>query len=100
MPWPALAMGNPGVGFRLVVNRRSVKSYPPDQTLFQRAQMVMGKDVAGQLYEMQWPRADEGREDGSGGLSIRGVCANPGVTRSTANRIYLFVNRRLVYDRG
>ncbi|MCG8552042.1 MAG: DNA mismatch repair endonuclease MutL, partial [Desulfobacterales bacterium] len=95
-----LAMGNPGVGFRLVVNRRAVKSYPPDQTLFQRAQMVLGKDVAGQLYEMKWPRADGSKDGGAVGLSIRGVCANPGVTRSTANRIYLFVNRRLVYDRG
>ncbi|WP_321416464.1 DNA mismatch repair endonuclease MutL [uncultured Desulfobacter sp.] len=95
-----LAMGNPGVGFRLVVNQRSVKSYPPDQTLLQRAQMVLGKDVSGQLYEIQWPQADGDGEGGLSGLSIRGVCANPGVTRSTANRIYLFVNQRLVYDRG
>lgn len=95
-----LAMGNPGVGFRLVVNRRSVKSYPPDQTLFQRAQMVLGKDVADQLYEMQWPPEDESQDSGLPGLSIRGVCANPNVTRSTSNRIYLFVNQRLVYDRG
>nr|WP_320193739.1 DNA mismatch repair endonuclease MutL [uncultured Desulfobacter sp.] len=95
-----LAMGNPGVGFRLVVNHRSVKSYPPDQTLFQRAQMVLGKDVADQLYEIQWPQTDGDGEGGLSGLSIRGVCANPGVTRSTANRIYLFVNQRLVYDRG
>jgi DNA mismatch repair protein MutL len=95
-----LAMGNSGVGFRLVVNRRSVKSYPPGQTLFQRAQMVLGKEVADQLYEMQWPQTDEDANSRLPGLSIRGVCANPGVTRSTANRIFLFVNRRLVYDRG
>src|SRR6056297_3799337 len=94
------AMGNPGVGLRLVVNRRSVKSYPPGQTLFQRAQMVLGKEVADQLYEMQWPQTDEDADSRLPGLSIRGVCANPGVTRSTANRIFLFVNRRLVYDRG
>ncbi|NDY73264.1 DNA mismatch repair endonuclease MutL [Desulfobacter hydrogenophilus] len=95
-----LAMGNPGVGFRLVVNRRSVKSYPPGQSLFQRAQMVLGKEVADQLYEMQWPKMDEDGDSGLPELCIRGVCANPGVTRSTANRIFLFVNRRLVYDRG
>ena len=95
-----LAMGNPGVGFRLVVNRRSVKSYPPGQTLFQRAQMVLGKGVADHLYEMQWPQTDEGGDNDLPGLSIRGVCANPSVTRSTSNRIFLFVNRRLVYDRG
>ncbi|WP_020589681.1 DNA mismatch repair endonuclease MutL [Desulfobacter curvatus] len=95
-----LAMGNPGVGFRLVVNRRAVKGYPPGQTLFQRAQMVLGKDVADHLYEMQWPATGEGSDNRLPGLCICGVCANPGITRSTANRIYLFVNRRLVYDRG
>lgn len=95
-----LAMGNPEVGFRLVVNRKAVKSYPSGQTLFQRAQMVLGKDVSDQLYEMQWPTTDGGPDGSLPGLSIRGVCANPGITRSTANRIYLFVNRRLVYDRG
>ena len=95
-----LAMGNPTVGFRLVVNRRAVKSYPPGQTLFQRAQMVLGKEVADQLYEIQWPKVDDGEDKGLSGLGIHGVCANPGVTRSTANRIYLFVNQRLVYDRG
>ena len=95
-----LAMGNPTVGFRLVVNGRAVKSYPPGQTLFQRAQMVLGKEVADQLYEIEWPQADD--EDGKdlSNLGIHGVCANPGITRSTANRIYLFVNQRLVYDRG
>ncbi|MDD4274474.1 MAG: DNA mismatch repair endonuclease MutL [Desulfobacter postgatei] len=83
-----------------IVNHRSVKSYPPGQTLFQRAQMVLGKEAADSLYEMQWPETDEGKDRGLAGLCIRGVCANPGITRSTANRIFLFVNRRLVYDRG
>jgi DNA mismatch repair protein MutL len=95
-----LAIGNPTVGFRLVVNRRAVKSYPPGQTLFQRAQMVLGKEVVDQLYEIQWPKAEDGEDNSMPGLGICGVCANPGVTRSTANRIYLFVNQRLVYDRG
>nr|WP_321399700.1 DNA mismatch repair endonuclease MutL [uncultured Desulfobacter sp.] len=95
-----LAMGNPTVGFRLVVNGRAVKSYPPGQTLFQRAQMVLGKEVADQLYEIEWPKGDDGEDKGLLSLDIHGVCANPGVTRSTANRIYLFVNQRLVYDRG
>ena len=95
-----LAMGNPEVGFRLVLNRRAVKSYPPGQTLFQRAQMVLGQEAADCLYEMQWPETDDGKDIGLVGLYIRGVCANPGVTRSTANRIFMFVNRRLVYDRG
>ena len=97
-----LAMGNPGVGFRLVFNGKTIKNYPPGQTLFQRAQMVLGKESADQLYEMQWPlpvqgSVEPGPEDA---LRVYGVCANPNVTRSTGSRIYLFVNRRLVYDRG
>ncbi|WP_321493312.1 DNA mismatch repair endonuclease MutL [uncultured Desulfobacter sp.] len=95
-----LAMGNPEVGFRFVANHRTVKSYPPGQTLFQRAQMVLGKEAADHLYEMQWPPTDGDGDTGLPGLHIRGVCANPAVTRSTANRIFLFVNARLVYDRG
>ena len=95
-----LSMGNPGVGFRFVVNRRSVKSYPPGQTLFQRAQMVLGKGAADHLYDMQWPEANDDVDNGLPGLCIHGVCANPGITRSTTNRIFLFVNQRLVYDRG
>ncbi len=97
-----LAMGNPQVGFRLVVNRRLIKNFPPGQTLFQRAQMVLGKDASDHLYEMQWPglTAQNDSGDAQSDLAIHGVCANPSVSRSTAGRIYLFVNRRLVYDRG
>ncbi len=97
-----LAMGNPQVGFRLVVNRKLIKNFPPGQTLFQRAQMVLGKEASGHLYEMQWPRLSErsGPDGIQDDLVIHGVCANPNISRSTSGRIYLFVNRRLVYDRG
>ncbi|MEH0018869.1 MAG: DNA mismatch repair endonuclease MutL [Desulfobacter sp.] len=86
-----LAMGNPGIGFRLFLNKKLVRSFPPGQNLFQRAQMVLGRDAASHLYSLSTEEGD---------IRISGVCANPAVTRSTANRIYLFVNRRLVHDRG
>ncbi len=90
-----LAMGNPDIGFRLFLNNRLVKNFPPGQNLFQRAQMVLGRDAIDQLYPLAYPL------DGhKGDLRISGVCANPSVTRSTANRIYLFVNNRLVRDSG
>jgi len=94
-----LAMGNPDIGFRLFLNKKLVKNFPPGQNLFQRAQMVLGRDAVNQLYPLEYPPEDKG-EANEGGLKITGVCANPSVTRSTANRIYLFVNKRLVYDRG
>ena len=86
-----LAMGNPKVGFRLFLNKKLVRNFPPGQDLFQRAQMVLGKDAANHLYSIETSQGD---------VRISGVCANPAVTRSTANRIYLFVNKRLVHDRG
>ncbi|HCY84381.1 MAG TPA: DNA mismatch repair endonuclease MutL [Desulfobacteraceae bacterium] len=86
-----LAMGNPDIGFRLFLNKKLVRNFPPGQDLIQRARMVLGKDAADNLYPLE---ADEGA------VKITGVCANPAVTRSTPNRIYLFVNHRLVHDRG
>ena len=86
-----MALGNPRIGFRLVFNGKVSRNFPPKQDLFQRSLSVLGKDAVNHLYSM------EHRE---GPVNITGVCANPALTRSTANRIYLFVNNRLVHDRG
>jgi DNA mismatch repair protein MutL len=86
-----MALGNPKVGFRLFAGKKLIRHYPPDQDLLHRAMLVLGKDVADQLYPM---------DHRAGDIRISGVCANPAVTRSTSNRIYLFVNNRLVYDKG
>ncbi len=86
-----MALGNPEVGFRMHANGKLVRHFPPGQDLLHRAMLVLGKDVADQLYPMAHAAAD---------IRISGVCANPAVTRSTAGRIYLFVNNRLVYDKG
>lgn len=86
-----LAMGNPDIGFRLFFNKKLVRNFPPGQNLIQRARMVLGKDAADHLYPLS---------AGAEKIKISGACANPSVTRSTPNRIYLFVNHRLVHDRG
>ena len=86
-----LALGNPAVGFRLFSRNRLVKHFPPDQDLLHRAMLVLGGDAADHLYEMDYSAGD---------VRVTGVCANPAVTRSSAGRIYLFVNRRLVHDKG
>ncbi|MBT3176380.1 MAG: DNA mismatch repair endonuclease MutL [Desulfobacula sp.] len=86
-----IALGNPGIGFRLFLNKRLVKNFPSGQDFFQRSLAVLGKDVSGNLYSFK----DEGQL-----VSVSGTCSNPAVTRSYSNRIYLFVNHRLVYDRG
>ncbi len=86
-----LALGNPDLGFRLFMNKKLVKNFPPGQTLFQRSLAVLGKDVVNKLYPVKGIEQD---------VRVSGVCSNPLVTRSTSNRIYLFVNNRLVHDRG
>lgn len=86
-----LALGNPSVGFRLFSQNRLVKHFPPDQDLRHRAMLVLGRDAADHLYEMAHSAED---------IRVTGVCANPAETRATAGRIYLFVNRRLVHDKG
>jgi DNA mismatch repair protein MutL len=90
-----MALGNPAVGFRMHANGKLVRHFPPGQDLLHRAMLVLGKDVADQLYPM-----DHVLDHGAGPIHVSGVCANPSVTRSTAGRIYLFVNNRLVYDKG
>ena len=90
-----LAMGNPKVGFRLFVNGKLVRHFPKKQDTLQRAGMLLGQDAASQLYPLSLVREFNG-----GTLAISGVCANPSVTRSTAGRIYYFVNSRLVKDPG
>jgi len=86
-----LALGNPSVGFRLFSQNRLVKHFPPDQDLRHRAMLVLGDDAADHLYSM---------EHSAGDVRVTGVCANPAVTRASAGRIYLFVNQRLVHDKG
>ncbi|MCA1787002.1 MAG: DNA mismatch repair endonuclease MutL, partial [Desulfobacteraceae bacterium] len=47
-----MALGNPAVGFRLFAGKNLVKHFPPGQDLLHRAMLVLGKDVADQLYPM------------------------------------------------
>jgi len=88
-------MGNPQIGFRLVVNGKLVRHFPKGQGLAQRAGMLLGKETAACLYPLdhQVPYKE-------GSLIVSGVCATPAVTRSTAGRLYYFVNARLVKDPG
>lgn len=90
-----IAMGKPGIGFRLFVNGKLVRHFPKGQDTLGRAALLLGKEAAPHLYPLD--HSIDYREDT---LSISGVCANPSVTRSTAGRLYYFVNSRLVRDPG
>ncbi|MCP4672386.1 MAG: DNA mismatch repair endonuclease MutL, partial [Desulfobacula sp.] len=86
-----MALGNPDVGFRLFINSRLYKNFSSSDSLFSRSINVLGKDTADKLYKLDFKSSE---------LKIHGFCSNPLVTRSSSSKIFLFVNRRLVYDRG
>ncbi len=89
-----MALGNPGVGFRLMHNGRLVKAFSSSATLETRAGEVFGMAALPNLKRVELV-ADE--------IAITGFLsdpADPAFTRSTARNLRLFVNNRLVNDRG
>ncbi len=86
-----MALGNSDIGFRLFLNNRLHKNFSSADDLFARSINVLGKDTKEKLYKLDF-KNDE--------LKIHGLCSNPLVTRSSSSKIFLFVNSRLVYDRG
>jgi DNA mismatch repair protein MutL len=86
-----LALGHPEIRFRLFSNASLLKNYPASDKPFLRTVSVLGNEVSKKLNKINY--TDDN-------LSIRGFCAEPSLTRGSASGIYLFVNRRLIHDRG
>ena len=86
-----ISLGHPHIRFRLFSNKVLQKNYPSSDTLFQRAVNVLGTEVSKKMAEIRY--SDDA-------LTLSGYCVLPDIVRNTASRIFLFVNRRLVYDRG
>jgi DNA mismatch repair protein MutL len=86
-----MALGNPHIQFRLFLNSKLQKNFALSDDLFQRSVRIFGQDLADKLYAF---------EHFDPFIKIHGYCSNPLVTRSTSSKIFLFVNNRLIYDRG
>ncbi|MFH2061088.1 MAG: DNA mismatch repair endonuclease MutL [Pseudomonadota bacterium] len=86
-----IALGHPDIQFKLLVNHNIVRHYPASDDCFERTVAVMGKEVVKRLYKIRYETDD---------LTLFGYCADPMINRSTSSRIFLFVNRRLIHDRG
>ena len=86
-----MALGHPDIRFRLFSNKVLQKNFPSGDSLFQRAVNVLGTDVSKKMNEIRY-------SDDS--LTLSGYCVHPDIVRNSASKIFLFVNRRLVYDRG
>jgi len=86
-----MALGNSHIQFRLFLNKTLQKSFSLSDDLFQRSVNVLGKDVSKNLYRIKY--ADDF-------MGINGFVVHPQIVRSSSSKIFLFVNNRLIYDRG
>jgi DNA mismatch repair protein MutL len=86
-----IALGHPDIRFRLFSNKILQKNFPASDNLFPRAVSVLGTEVSKKMAEIRYSGT---------GLTLSGYCVLPDMVRNTGSRIFLFVNRRLVYDRG
>jgi len=86
-----MALGHPNIRFRLFSNKVLQKNFSSSDSLFQRAVNVLGTEVSKKMNEIHY--AEEG-------LTLSGYCVHPDIVRNSAAKIFLFVNQRLVYDRG
>lgn len=87
----AIALGRPGIQFRLVHNSKTVKHWPAVESSLDRALAVLGGDLRHDLLRL---------EASAGRISLSGWISSPAVTRSTSQKIYIYVNGRYIRDRG
>jgi DNA mismatch repair protein MutL len=85
-----MALGRPEVQFRLIHNRKVVKSWPLASEPLDRVADVLGNEAGQDLHAIQWNRD---------GIAISGWISSPRTTRRTSKGIYIFVNSRFVRDR-
>ncbi len=86
-----MALGNPGVGFRLFHNSRLIKSFLPSDDLLKRTVDVFGNETVKDFCHISFKSRD---------VMITGYVSNPSLTRSTSRTIRLFVNNRMISDNG
>ncbi|MCW7753109.1 DNA mismatch repair endonuclease MutL [Desulfobotulus sp. H1] len=86
----SVSLGFPDVQFRLLHNGRVLRHLPGGGS-FIRAVDVLGKEVESRLFPV---------EQAGAGIRVRGWVASPDISRSSTQRIYLYVNGRYVRDRS
>jgi DNA mismatch repair protein MutL len=74
----------PGVAFRLVVDGRERLLAPPS-SLLERVGLCLGREVAGEMVEIQWAAGD---------LRVSGYISRPTIGRSRRQGQFFFLNGR------
>ena len=86
-----VALGRPEIGFQLVHNGKKIKTWPLAKDPFDRVSAVFGQDIRSDLHEIELKTED---------ASVFGWISSPSLTRSSSQKIYLYVNGRFIRDRG
>ncbi len=87
----SIALGHPGVQFRLTHNDKIVKNWPSTSVPFDRAVDVLGDDLKNSLHTIEFQ---------SSAISISGWISSPRMTRRTSRGLFIYVNGRFVRDRS
>jgi DNA mismatch repair protein MutL len=86
----SIALGHPGVQFRLTHNDKIVKNWPITAAPFDRLIDVLGNDLKNDLHAV---------ESQTDGIAMCGWISSPRATRRTSRGLYIYVNGRYVHDR-
>ena len=85
-----IALGWPGVQFRLTHNQKLVKNWPATSDPVDRIVDVLGRDIKNDLLNVAFSTDD---------VSITGWISSARTVRKTSRGIYIYVNGRAVRDR-
>lgn len=86
-----LALVRPETSFRLLAGERVALEFFPGQTLRQRLAQIWPAAITDELM----PFASQ-----SPGLTVHGLMAPPALCQPRADRVYLYVNSRVINDKG
>ena len=86
----SIALGHPGVQFRLSHNDNIVKDWPSTSAPFDRVVDVLGGDLKNTLHPIEFQNNT---------VTISGWISSPRSTRRTSRGLFIYVNGRIVRDR-
>ena len=87
----SIALGWPQVQFRLNNNGKLMKSWPPAGGYYDRAVDIMGQEFHNSLIPVDF------RDDA---VELSGLVSSPDITRSSGQKLFVYVNGRYIKDRS
>ncbi len=87
----AVALGWKDIQFRLFHDERMVRNWPAVSSGFDRVVDVLGAELRSALYPVAFQNTM---------LSISGWISDPGITRSSPQKLFIYINGRFIRDRG